>query len=235
MNQMFSRSLLVLDEDQLAKIQSKTVVVFGLGGVGGYVVEMLARAGIGKIIIVDFDVVDVTNKNRQIIALDSTIGFSKTALMEKRIKDINPEIEVININKRLSSDNIELFFTTSVDYVVDAIDQVSAKLELIKYCSNKKIPIISSMGTGNKLDPRKIEITDIFKTDMDPMARIMRKELKNLGIKELKVVFSREMPIRNIKNYEKIEDKRKPGSLPFVPATAGIMLAYQVIMDILEN
>lgn len=235
MNQMFNRTLLVLEEDQIIKIQSKTVIVFGLGGVGGYVLEMLTRVGIGKIIIVDYDVVDVTNKNRQIIALDSTIGFSKTVLMEKRARDINPEIEVISINKRLSSDNIELFFTSPVDYVIDAIDQVSAKLELIKYCCEKKIPIISSMGTGNKLDPKNIEVTDIFKTDMDPMARIMRKELKNLGIKELKVVFSREMPIRNKKNYEKIEDKRKPGSLPFVPATAGIMLAYQVIMDILEN
>ncbi len=235
MNPMFERNLLVLDEVELKKIQDSHVMVFGLGGVGGYVVEMLTRAGVGEISIVDYDVIDVTNKNRQIIALESTIGEKKTDLMEKRMKDINPLVLVNSYNSRLTGENIDTFFEKDVDYVVDAIDTLTSKLALIVYCTDNDISIISSMGTGNKLDPTKVEVTDIYKTDTDPMAKIMRKELKNREVKALKVVFSREMPTRNTKIYDALENKRKPGSLPFVPATAGIVLAYQVIEDILKS
>lgn len=235
MNAMFERNLLVLEEEELRKIQNSHVMVFGLGGVGGYVVEMLTRAGVGEISIVDYDVIDITNKNRQIIALDSTIGQYKTDLMEKRMKDINPMIIVNSYTERLTSENMSSFFEKRVDYVVDAIDTLTSKLALIVYCTNNDIPIISSMGTGNKLDPTKVEVTDIYKTDTDPMAKIMRKELKNREVKALKVVFSREIPTRNTKKYETLENKRKPGSLAFVPATAGITLAYQVIVDILKS
>ena len=235
MNTMFERNLLVLDEEELKKIQDSHVMVFGLGGVGGYVVEMLTRVGVGEISIIDYDVVDITNKNRQIIAMDSTIGQYKTDLMEKRMKDINPLVVVNSHTVRVTGENMALFFEKPVDYVVDAIDTLTSKLALIVYCTNNDIPIISSMGTGNKLDPTKIEVTDIYKTDTDPMAKIMRKELKNREVKSLKVVFSREIPTRNTRKYDTLENKRKPGSLAFVPATAGITLAYQVVTDILKS
>ena len=235
MNSMFDRSLLVIGEDGIRKLNSSHVQIFGLGGVGGYVCEMLTRAGIGELTIVDFDTVDPTNLNRQIIALESTIGMAKTELFEKRMKDINPEIRVNLITKRLEKDNVEEFFMHHVDYVVDAIDQVSAKLALIMYFKQHEIRFIYSMGTGNKLDPKQVQVADIYKTDMDPMARIMRKELKKMEVKSLKVVFSREKPLRNDGEYEKISDARKPGSLVFVPATAGITLASEIVNDILKN
>ncbi len=231
---MFERSYLVLKTSQIEELKNKKVMVCGVGGVGGYVIESLARSGIGHLIIVDYDVVDITNKNRQIIALDSTLEQDKTKVMAKRLKDINADIEVEIINEKLTSDNIPMILDKKLDYVVDAIDQVSAKIALIEYCKDNDTPIISSMGTGNKLDPRLLEITDIYKTDTDPLARIMRKELKNRNINELEVVFSREKPTRNCDAYNLIEDKRKPGSLPFVPASAGIMIAYRVVMNILK-
>jgi tRNA A37 threonylcarbamoyladenosine dehydratase len=235
METMFDRSVLVIGEDQLDKLRNSHIMIFGLGGVGGYVCEMLSRAGIGEMTIVDYDTVDRTNLNRQIIALESTIGLMKTSLFESRLKDINPEIRVNIISRRLEPGNIEEFFNNQVDYVVDAIDQVSSKLALIEFCTLHKIPIISSMGTGNKIDPKQVEVADIYKTDMDPMAKIMRKELKKREIPSLKVVFSREKPIRNAVEYEKIPDARKPGSLVFVPATAGIVLASEVVNDILKS
>ncbi|MEA3423674.1 MAG: tRNA threonylcarbamoyladenosine dehydratase [Bacillota bacterium] len=231
---MFERSYLVLKESQIEELKNKKVMVCGVGGVGGYVVESLARAGIGHLVIVDYDVVDISNKNRQIIALDSTLKQDKTKVMAERLKDINADIEVEIINEKLSSENIPIILDEGLDYVVDAIDQVSAKIALIEHCKHNETPIISSMGTGNKLDPRLLEITDIYKTDTDPLARIMRKELKNRNIAELEVVFSREKSIRNSDAYNLIEDKRKPGSLPFVPASAGILIAYRVVMNILR-
>ncbi len=231
---MFERSYLVLKESQIEELKNKKVMVCGVGGVGGYVVESLARAGIGHLVIVDYDVVDISNKNRQIIALDSTLKQDKTKVMAERLKDINADIEVEIINEKLTSENIPIILNKGLDYVVDAIDQVSAKIALIEYCKDNDTPIISSMGTGNKLDPRFLEITDIYKTDTDPLARIMRKELKNRNIEDLEVVFSREKSIRNSDAYNLIEDKRKPGSLPFVPASAGILIAYRVVMNILK-
>ncbi|MCK5762694.1 MAG: tRNA threonylcarbamoyladenosine dehydratase [Clostridiales bacterium] len=231
---MFERSYLVLKKNQIDELKNKKVMVCGIGGVGGYVVENLARAGIGHLIIVDYDIVDISNKNRQIIALDSTLEQDKTEVMAKRLKDINADIEVEIINEKLTSENIPIILNKGLDYVVDAIDQLTAKIALIEYCKHNDTPIISSMGTGNKLDPRFLEITDIYKTDTDPLARIMRKELKNRNIEDLEVVFSREKSIRNSDAYNLIEDKRKPGSLPFVPASAGILIAYRVVMNILK-
>ncbi|MBN2260354.1 MAG: ThiF family adenylyltransferase [Clostridiales bacterium] len=234
MTDMFERSYLVINEKNIEKLKTMKVAVCGIGGVGGYVIESLARAGIGHLIIIDFDTIDISNKNRQIIALDSTVNRDKTEVMFQRLKDINSEIDVKIINERITESNIENLIDETVDYVVDAIDQVAAKIALITFCKEKEIPIISSMGTGNKLDPRMLEITDIYLTDTDPLAKIMRKELKNKKIESLEVVYSREKAMRNSEAYEKLDDKRKPGSLPFVPASAGIMIAYRVVMNILR-
>lgn len=235
MENRFDRSLLLIERTQLETLRGSHVMVFGLGGVGGYVCEGLARAGIGALTLVDFDTVDPTNLNRQIIALESNIGRLKTDLFVERIGAIDSSIVVRTAARRVEKDNVETFFDQPVDYVVDAIDTVSAKLALIAYCDAAGIPVISSMGTGNKLDPGRVEVADIYATHGDPMARIMRKELKKRGIKQVKVVFSSETPIRNEAEYARTENPRKPGSLVFVPAAAGITLAREVVMDILKN
>jgi len=234
MDGMYDRSILVFGEKNINILKNKTVVVFGLGGVGGYVVEMLARVGIGNIFIVDFDKIDKSNKNRQIIALDSTIGLDKISVMEKRIKDIDKTINVKSFNERLIPENVSVFFDEKADYVVDAIDNLTSKLALIEYCKINNISIISSMGTGNKIDPRYLKIADIYETDVDPMAKLMRKELKKRKVESLTVVFSNEKSMKDDLEYGKIDDKRKPGSLAFVPASAGIMIAYKVVSDILD-
>jgi tRNA A37 threonylcarbamoyladenosine dehydratase len=231
--EMFERTLLVIDQQQHKQLENAHVIVFGLGGVGGYVCEALARSGIGHLTIVDCDIVDVSNKNRQIIALDSTVGERKTTVMAARLRDINDSIKVTIIDQRVTQDNIEQFFGESIDYAIDAIDQLSAKLALAVYCKQADIKLISSMGTGNKLDPTRVEVADIYDTDTDPMARLMRKELKRVGVDALKVVFSREKPIRNNEKYEETQDFRKPGSLVFVPAVAGLTLASVVVKDLM--
>ena len=224
----FDRFKKLIGEDSFENISSKTVLVVGVGGVGGYVVEALVRSGIGKIIIVDGDMVDETNINRQIIALSSTVGQSKVDVFEKRIKDINEKCEVIKINKFIDASNIDILFDYEFDYLVDACDTVSTKLALIDRCILEKRKFISSMGTGNKLDPNMLEIVDVRKTVNDPLARIVRKHVKDKRINDkVLVLSSRELPIKT--------GDRIPGSTSFVPSSAGLLIASYIIRTFINE
>ena len=224
----FDRFKKLISEDSFENISSKTVLVVGVGGVGGYVVEALVRSGIGKIIIVDGDMVDETNINRQIIALSSTVGQSKVDVFEKRIKDINEKCEVIKINKFIDASNIDVLFDYEFDYLVDACDTVSTKLALIDRCILEKRKFISSMGTGNKLDPSMLEIVDVRKTVNDPLARIVRKHVKDKRINDkVLVLSSRELPIKT--------GDRILGSTSFVPSSAGLLIASYIIRTFINE
>ena len=230
MKTIFERTQMLLGANTLNLIKKKKVIVFGVGGVGGYAVEALVRSGIQTIAIVDFDTIDITNINRQIIALHSTIGRKKVEVMEERIKDINPEAEVRVYPEKLTEDTIEAFRLGEYDYIVDAIDDVPAKLLLIRTANQLSVPIISSMGTGNKFDPSLFRIDDIRKTNTCPLAKVIRKETAKMGIKNLKVLFSTEVPHRE----ELPEDgSRSPASIAFVPSTAGLLIAAEVIRELL--
>jgi len=224
---MYNRIIKLIGENNLDKLKNSTIAVIGLGGVGGYSVEALARSGVGSIIIVDYDTIDVTNLNRQIISTTSNIGKSKVEEYQKRIKEINPDTNVIAIDKKLDISNIEEILKYKIDFLIDAIDDIPVKQELIKKCLTNNINIISSMGTGNKINPSKLEITDITKTSYDPLAKKIRKYLKTNDIKgKLSVVYSKE------------QNQKFEGSIPsmiFVPATAGIMAANYVIKKIIEK
>lgn len=215
----------LLVKEKIELIKKKTVLIVGIGGVGGYALEALVRSGIGKIIIVDNDNVDITNLNRQIISLNSNIGKSKVDVAYDRCKDINPNCEVIKINKFLTKDNTKELFDTHIDYIVDACDTMDVKKELIRISISKNIKLISSMGTGNKLNPSKLEIMDLRKTSYDPIAKILRKMLKDEKInKKIMVVSSTEKSITT--------NSKTIGSTSFVPATAGLLCASYVINDI---
>lgn len=220
------RSKLLLGDENIKKLQTSRVIVFGLGGVGGGVVEALARSGIGKITLVDYDKIDVTNLNRQLIATTNNIGSYKVDEWEKRILSINPACQIEKFNDRLSFENIEKFSLDDYDYVIDAIDDIKGKVALIKYCKDRNINIIASMGAGKRLDPTQIKISDIYKTSVCPLARKMRKELKDLGIKSLKVVYSDEKPIDG--NFAQMP------SISFVPITCGMAISSEVIRDLIE-
>ena len=223
----FSRLKLITGEDKFNLINNTTVLVLGVGGVGSYAVESLVRSGIGKIIIVDNDKVDITNLNRQLMTLHSNIGKYKVDVLESRIKDINPNCEVIKINSFITSENINDLFNHNIDYVIDACDTVDTKKSLIRECIKRKIKFISCMGTGNKLDPTKLEIIDIRKTSYDPLARIIRKMIKDEKIKDkVMVIASTEQPLKN--------DTKVIGSNSYVPATAGLLCASYVINDIIK-
>lgn len=236
---MFSRTELLIGKENIKKLQNSKVAIFGIGGVGSYVVEGLVRAGIGSFILVDNDEVSISNLNRQIIATTKTIGKPKVEVAKERILEINPNANVTIYKEFYMPDNkVEL--TDDISYIVDAIDTVTAKIALIEEADKLKIPIISSMGTGNKLDPTKFEVTDIYKTSVCPLAKVIRKELRSRGIKKLKVVYSKEEPIKNIKEEadENIEFKGKayvPGSISFVPSVAGLIIASEVVKDIINN
>ena len=218
----FDRLSRVIGDDKVLQLTEKTVLVLGVGGVGGYVCEALARSGIGKLIIVDFDLVDETNINRQIIALDSTIGLKKVDVLEKRIKDINSGCEVIKIDKFIDKDNLFELFNYDIDYFVDACDTMTVKKMVITECIKRKIKFISSMGTGNKLDPSKLEIVDIRKPSNDPLAKVIRKYVKDEKINsKVMVLSSSELPIKT--------GERTPGSTAFVPASAGLLIASYVV------
>jgi tRNA threonylcarbamoyladenosine dehydratase len=221
----FSRFKKIITDPTFTKINNTTVLILGVGGVGSYAVESLARCGIGTLIIVDNDIVDITNINRQIPALHSTIGLKKVDVMKQRILDINPECKVLTIDKFIDINNIDILFKQNIDYVVDACDTISTKKLLILECIKRNIKFISSMGTGNKFDPTKLEIIDIRKTSYDPIARIIRKTVKDEHIKEkIMVVCSKEKPF-NTKEYT-------PGSNSFVPSTAGLLCTSYIINDI---
>ena len=228
----FSRTELLIGKDGIQKLQTSKVAIFGIGGVGSFVVEGLVRAGIGNFILVDNDNVDLTNLNRQIIATRKTIGKSKVEVAKERILEINPNANVEIYQEFFMPDSKEILDDT-VDYIVDSVDTVTAKIELVVRANKLNIPIISSMGTGNKLDPTKFEVTDIYKTSVCPLAKVMRKELRVRGIKELKVVYSKEEPI---KIDEKIYTTKKqvPGSVSFVPSVAGLIIAGEVIKYIIK-
>lgn len=235
MENIFSRTELLIGKDNLEKLHKAKVAIFGIGGVGSYVVEGLVRTGIGNFILVDNDDVSITNINRQIIATTKTVGHSKVDVAKERIMEINPNAKVITYKQFYMPDN-QVELTDDVSYIVDAIDTVTAKISLIEQANKLNIPIISSMGTGNKLNPTKFEVTDIYKTSICPLAKVMRKELRNRGIDKLKVVYSKEEPIKIEKN-ENIERKGKsyvPGSISFVPSVAGLIIASEVVNDIIK-
>lgn len=238
MPEKFKRTELLLGKTAMGKLKNSRVAVFGVGGVGGYVVEALARAGVGKIDIIDNDTVSVSNINRQIIATCDSVGKLKVDVAKERILKINPEAQVRTHNTFYMPETSSAFDFNEYDYVVDAIDTVTAKISLVMQCEKANVPIISSMGTGNKLDPTAFEVSDIYKTSVCPLARVMRTELKKRGIKKLKVVYSKEIPLKpDISSDEIIpEGKRQiPGSVSFVPAVAGLIIAGEVIKDLTSD
>lgn len=228
---IFSRAELLLGEEALHKLRSARVALFGIGGVGSFAAEALARGGVGHITLVDGDTVSITNINRQLIALHSTVGKEKTAVMAERIADISPETEVETYPVVYGAENRDLLDFSTYDYVIDAIDTVTSKLILIEEAKKAGVPVISCMGTGNKFHPERFEVTDISKTSVCPLAKIMRKELKVRGIKNVKVVYSKEEPQKPAESPE--TGKRQiPGSLSFVPPVAGLLLGGEVIRHI---
>ena len=235
MEEQFSRTELLIGKENLEKLHNSKIAIFGLGGVGSYVVEALTRVGIGNFILIDNDVVDISNLNRQIIATRKTIGRDKVEVEKERILEINPEAKILTY-KEFFMPSSENLFDNSVDYIIDCIDTVTAKIELVVRAKKLNIPIISSMGTGNKLDPTKLEISDIFQTSICPLAKVMRKELKTRNIKDLKVVYSKESPIKPIGVSDEIlnKSKRIPGSISFVPSTAGLLIASEVVKDLIN-
>ena len=227
----FSRTELLIGTENIEKLKKSKVAIFGIGGVGSFVVEGLARAGVQNFVLVDDDNVCLTNLNRQIIALQNTIGKPKVEVAKERILQINPNANV-ETYKEFFMPETKGIIDNTITYIVDAIDTVSAKIELVMIAEKLNIPIISSMGTGNKLDPTKFEITDIYKTSVCPLAKVMRKELKSRGIKKLKVIYSKEEPI---KPEECTEEKVKAGSISFVPSVAGLIIAGEVVKDIIKE
>lgn len=224
MEERFQRTGMLIGEEGLKRLSESHVAVFGIGGVGGYVAEALARCGVGEITLVDRDVVSMSNLNRQIIALESTVGRMKTRVMKERIEDICPDTVVHTREVFFLPENSHTFHFEDYDYVVDAVDTVTAKIEILMRCRESGVPSISSMGTGNKMDPSKLQVADIYKTSMCPLAKVMRHELKKRGVKHQKVVFSTEEPVAN---------HRTPGSMSFVPGAAGLLIASAVVRDLL--
>ena len=231
MNKSFTRSELLLTSEGLDKLANSTVAVFGIGGVGSYAVEALVRSGIGRIFMIDYDTIDRTNINRQIHADMNTIGLYKVDVMRDRALAINPDLKIEVFREKYNKDTKDMLLGEDYDYVVDAIDMVSSKINLVMECKDRGIDIISSMGAGNKLNPTMFKVDDIFKTKVCPLARVMRRELKRRGVDSLKVVYSDEFPL--LVNYEK-EDLRKavPGSVSFVPPVAGLIIASEIVKDI---
>jgi tRNA A37 threonylcarbamoyladenosine dehydratase len=232
----FSRTELLIGSEKLEKLRQSTVMVLGVGGVGSHCIEALARCGVGKLILVDNDTVSLTNINRQAIAYHSTVGEYKTKVMKQRIEDICPDTEVVTYEMFVLPDNVDILFLEKVDYIIDAIDTVTAKLVLVEKAAEYGVPIISSMGTGNKLHGELFEITDISKTSVCPLCKVMRKELKARGIYHLKVLYSKEKPVDTSgrRTGEDAGNRRSiPGSISFVPPVAGLLIAGEVIRDII--
>lgn len=227
----FCRTKYLIGEDGLEKLKNAKVAVFGVGGVGSYVVEALARAGVGNLVLIDKDYVSISNINRQLVATHETIGKLKVDVAKERILSINPEAKVETFAEFFMPGNTSIL-DNSITYIVDAIDTVTAKIELVMQAEKLGIPIISSMGTGNKLDPCLFEVTDIYKTQVCPLAKVMRKELKQRGIKHLKVLYSKEEPRKSGVIGE--NGKAVPGSISFVPSVAGLIIAGEVIKDLLQ-
>ena len=229
MENQFQRTEILIGKENLEKLKQCRVAIFGIGGVGSYVAEGLVRAGVYKFILIDNDKIDITNINRQIHATYKTIGKYKVEEMKKRMQEINPNAEIKIIKEFVTENNIEEILNEKIDYIIDAIDTVKSKLEIIKKAKQKNIPIISSMGTANKLDPTKLEITDIYKTSVCPLAKVIRKKLRQLEINDLKIVYSTEKPLQIA------EQKSNLGSISYVPSVAGLIIASEVVKDIIEK
>ena len=222
------RQITILGEEATDRLIASSVMIFGIGGVGSFTAEAIARCGVGKIVLVDFDTVSVSNINRQLVADTTTIGLKKTAVMADRIRKINPDCKVIEKDIFVTPENAaEIIGEESVDYVVDAIDNVSAKIAIIEYCKKNDIKIVSSMGTGNKLDPLKFKVADIYKTSVCPLARVMRRELKAREIRNVDVLYSTEEPA--------VKGERIPASIAFVPSVAGLLLARHVVLKLTKE
>ena len=230
--EQFSRTEMLIGKEKVDILKSKTVLIFGIGGVGSYVAESLARCGIGTLILVDNDVVSLSNINRQIIALHSTIGKTKVEVMKERILDINPEAKTICYQEFVTPENGDKSINKDIDYIVGAIDTVKSKIAIIEKAKKLDIPIISSMGTGNKLDPLKFKITDISKTSVCPLAKVIRKELKERGIKKVKVLYSEEIPSKVPEASN--DGKVVPASIAFVPSVAGLAISGEVVRDLVK-
>ncbi len=234
----FIRTQMLLGADAMERLKNSNIIIFGVGGVGSFAAEAVARCGVGRITLVDDDVVSESNINRQLIALNSTVGQLKTEVMKKRIADINPSAEVTVINKFYLPENGDEFELFKYDYIIDAIDTVSAKLDIAERAYKNGIPCISSMGAGNKLHPELFEIDDIYNTSVCPLAKVMRRELKKRGVKKLTVVYSKEEALTpdTIEEEPSAHEKRRtPGSISFVPSAAGLILAGKVIRDLTEE
>ncbi len=228
----FSRTELLLGKEGMERLRNACVAVFGIGGVGGHAAEALARSGVGALELIDNDVVSVTNINRQIVATLDTVGKYKTDVMKERIALINPNAEVVSRKCFFLPETSGEFDFSRYDYVVDAVDTVSAKIELVMKAKAAGVPIICSMGAGNKLDPTAFEVADIYSTSMCPLARVMRAELRKRGVERLKVVYSKEPPITPLPSDEITEKRTVPGSTAFVPSVAGLIIAGEVVKDI---
>ena len=233
MNNQFSRTQLIFGEESIKKLNNSKVIVFGGGGVGGHLIEALARGGVGHIAIVDFDKIEESNINRQLVATHSTIGKSKVLVMKERLIDINPNIKVEAIEKFYLPDNKNEFDLSKYDYIVDAVDNMTAKIDLILTAAELNIPIISALGAGNKIDPTRLEVTDIYKTSVDPLAKILRHELRKRGIKYLKVVYSKEEPVK-VETLQEEKRRAIPGSTSYYPPVMGLIIASEVIKDLIK-
>ena len=240
MLEQFSRSELIFGKESTKILNNSYVALFGLGGVGSYVLEALARSGVGKFDLVDNDKICVTNLNRQLLATHETIGQYKTDVAEKRVLSINPDAKIKKYNTFFTPDTANEFDFSKYDYVIDSIDTVVGKLELIEKCKENNVPIICSMGAGNKVDPTRFEIADISKTSVCPLAKVIRQELRKRGIKKVKVVYSKEPPIKQNTSFDIYKDdsinqkKQPPGSNAFVPSAAGLIIAGEVVKDLIN-
>lgn len=235
----FSRTALLVGQEAISKLQQSRVAIFGIGGVGGYVAEALARSGVGTFDLIDNDTVALTNLNRQIIATHATLGQPKVQVMAERIHAINPDAQVHVHQCFFLPENAPEFNFEQYDYVVDAVDTVAAKIAIILAAQTAKVPVISSMGAGNKMDPSKFQVADLYKTSVDPLARVMRQELKKRGVKKLKVVYSTELPLTPVYELEgechaeALKRRALPGSTAFTPSAAGLLVASEVVKDLI--
>lgn len=233
LKEQFARTELLIGSKAMEKLYNSTVCILGIGGVGSFTAEALARIGIGHIVLIDYDKIDISNINRQVHANFNTVGRYKTEVMKERILSINPQCDVKVYNICVSNENINELINNKYDYIVDAIDMVSSKIDLIVRCKSINLPIISSMGTGNKLSPTMLKVGDIFDTKICPLARVMRRELRKRGIEDLKVVWSEEEPIKT-ELIDVITGKFIPGSTSTVPSVAGLIIASEVIKDLIN-
>ena len=231
MENWLNREELLIGKEAIQKLQASTIIVFGCGGVGSYVIEGVVRSGVGHLVVVDNDIVDITNINRQLIADTTTVGKPKVDVAKERVLKINPNLDIVTYQEFANATNLSNMIPVNCNYIIDAIDTVSSKLDIISYADKYSIPIISCMGTGNKLNPTMFEISDITKTSVCPLAKVIRKELKNRDIKHLKVVYSKEEPHRYLVDEAL---NRIPASISFVPSVAGLIIASEVVNDLIK-